>query len=96
VVEVVYEREPIPQAVDTARIASIDIGVNNLAAITTNTAGFIPRLVNGRPMKSTNQYYNKRKAELQARLPKEQDWTDRLERMTIKRTRRLCHDLPIL
>ncbi len=92
VVEVVYERETTQAPVNPALIASIDIGVNNLAAITSNKAGFAPRLVNGRPMKSVNQYYNKRKAELQ-KFVKNDHWTARMERMTAKRTRRIDHYL---
>ena len=40
VVEVVYDRAPNPQPVDPALIASIDIGVNTLAAIPSNKPGF--------------------------------------------------------
>ena len=90
VVEVVYERKEIQAPVNPALIASIDIGVNNLVALTSNKVGFTPRLVNGRPLKSTNQYYNKRKAELQKRLGTT-GTTNRMERMTIKRTRRIDH-----
>jgi putative transposase len=93
VVEVVYGRASEQASVDPALMASIDIGVNNLATITSNKVGFVPRIVNGRPLKSTNQFYNKRKAELQSILPKGQDWTARMERMTIKRTRRIEHYL---
>jgi putative transposase len=93
VVEVIYEREVSPCPVNPALMASIDIGVNNLAAVTSNKVGFVPRLVNGRPLKSLNHFYNKRRAELQAQLPKEQDWTERLERMTNQRNRRIDHSL---
>jgi putative transposase len=93
VVEVIYEHAIESAPVNPALMASIDIGVNNLAAVTSNKVGFVPRLVNGRPLKSINQFYNKRKAELQAQLPKEQDWTDRLERMTNQRNRRIDHYL---
>lgn len=92
VVEVVYEHKETQANVDPALIASIDIGVNNLAALTSNKVGFVPRLVNGRPLKSTNQYYNKRKAELQKRLGIT-GTTARIERMTNKRTRRIDHYL---
>ena len=92
VVEVVYERAETQTSVHPALIASVDIGVNNLVALTSNKVGFIPRLVNGRPLKSTNQYYNKRKAELQKRLGTT-GTTNRMERMTNKRTRRIDHYL---
>jgi putative transposase len=42
VVEVVHERPLIPQPVDPTRIASVDIGVNNLAAIASNKSGALP------------------------------------------------------
>jgi len=88
VVEVVYERKETQAAVEPALVAAIDIGVNNLAALTSNKVGFLPRLVNGRPLKSTNQYYNKRKAALQQKLGTT-GTTNRMERMTAKRTRRI-------
>jgi putative transposase len=87
VVEVIYERAPDPQPVDPARIASVDIGVNNLAAITSNQPGFAPLLVHGRPLKSLNQFYNKRRAELQSRLPAEQFTSHALDALTDYRTR---------
>jgi putative transposase len=59
VAEVVYEREPVPAAVNPSRCAGVDIGPNNLAALTSNKVGFAPRIVNGRPVKSINQFYNK-------------------------------------
>jgi putative transposase len=92
VVEVVYERAETQAPVNPALMASIDIGVNNLVALTSNKGGFVPRLVNGRPLKSTNQYYNKRKAELQKKRGTP-GTTNRMERMTIKRTRRIDHSL---
>ncbi len=90
VVEVVYEREETQASVNPTLMASIDIGVNNLVALTSNKPGFAPVLVNGRPLKSTNQYYNKRRAELQKKLG-HPGTTARMERMTIKRTRRIDH-----
>ena len=52
----------------------------------------MPRLVNGRPIKSTNQFYNKRRAELQEALG-HPGTTTRMERLTTKRTRRINHYL---
>jgi putative transposase len=92
VIEVVYEQEEIQTNGDRSLVAAVDIGVNNLVALTSNKMGFVPRLVNGRPLKSTNQYYNKRKAELQSKL-KDTGFTTRMERMTRKRTRRIDHYL---
>ncbi|HEY7341447.1 MAG TPA: transposase [Ktedonobacterales bacterium] len=87
VVEVVYERDPEPQPVDPTLIASIDVGVNTLAAITSNKPGFVPLLVNGRPLKSLNQSYNKRYAQQQACLPEDQFTSRALDHLTDHRTR---------
>jgi len=90
VVEVIYGKEPTQADVNPAYYAGIDIGINNLATVASNAPGFQPVIVNGRPVKSTNQFYNKRKAELQKKLGKT-GTTKRMERMTKKRNRRIDH-----
>jgi putative transposase len=54
VMEIVYEQAVKPAPVNLAYYASIDIGMNNLAALTSNKPGFQPVNVNGRPVKSIN------------------------------------------
>ena len=88
VVEVVYNREIEQKPVDKSLVASIDIGVNNLVALTSNKGGFIPRLVNGRPMKHVNQFYNKQREHFQKKMKKQYN-SHRLDRITNKRTRRI-------
>ena len=68
--EVIYECSVTPADVDPARVAAVDIGLNTLAAVTFNQPGLAPFLVNGRPLKAINQWYNQRRAHLQAKLPK--------------------------
>ncbi len=92
-VEVVYEQQETQANVDPCLMGSVDIGVNNLVALTSNKVGFVPRLVNGRPIKSVNQFYNKRKATLQEKLGKDTRFTPRMEHITLKRTRRIDHYL---
>jgi putative transposase len=92
VVEVIYERAIVPAVVDPALRAGVDIGIDNLAAIASDKPGFVPRVVNGRPIKSINQFYNKRKAELQSRLGCP-GTTARMQRLTTRRTRRIDHYL---
>jgi len=70
-------------------VASIDIGVNNLAAITTNQVNVRHILINGRPLKSINQYYNKTKANLQSKLPKKQKSSNRIKLLTDKRNNKI-------
>jgi putative transposase len=92
VVEVVYEREPVPAAVHPTLCAGVAIGLNTLAALTSNKAGFVPRMVNGRPVKAINQFYNKRKAHLQHKLGTT-GTTAQMERLTAHRTRQIDHYL---
>src|SRR5215469_11060475 len=96
VVEVVYQKEADPKPVDRSLVAAIDLGVNILAAITSNKVGFVPRLVSGKPIKSLNQFYNKQRAHHQKRLSKGQNprTTSRaLDQVTTKRNRRVQHYL---
>ncbi|MEG4306690.1 transposase [Microcoleus sp. D3_18a_C4] len=81
VIEVIYD-EPEPTASDDKFVASIDLGLNNLAALTSNQPGFIPLLINGRPLKSINQFYNKRKARLQSQLKGSRKSSPRIQRLT--------------
>ncbi|MGG0185645.1 RNA-guided endonuclease InsQ/TnpB family protein, partial [Bacillus rhizoplanae] len=63
-VEIVAEQpESTSEHVDNNRYMSIDLGIDNIATITTNT-GATPVLVKGNVIKSINQYYNKQKAHL--------------------------------
>lgn len=96
VVEVIYTCASREAAVDPALFVAVDIGVNVLAMLTSNKAGFVPQLVNGRPLKAVNQFYNKQRADGQRRLARASDkrQTSRfLEAITTKRTRRIMHDL---
>lgn len=71
---------------DNWQYMSIDLGLDNLAAIVTNT-GLKPILINGKGLKSNNQYYNKKKAYYQsiAKQMNEKNYTARLHRLTLKR-----------
>jgi putative transposase len=88
VVEVIYEQAPLQTAVDPALHIGCDIGIDNLATLASDKPGFVPRIVNGRPVKSVNQFYNKRRAELQSQLGRE-GTSQRMERNTTRRTRRI-------
>jgi len=51
---------------DKSRKAGVDLGVNNLIALATDQQDLCPVLVNGKPLKSINAWYNKRAAALRA------------------------------
>ena len=95
VVEVIHTKEPVQANVDPAFCVGIDLGVTNLAAIASNRMGWVPRLVNGRPIKAWNQWYNKRIKALKLKLPKEdrERVTRQMERITNTRNRQIHHYL---
>ena len=84
VIEVIYEKEVAAQEKLEKQewIASIDLGVEVLMAVTSNQPGFVPLLINGRPLKSLNQFYNKRLAFLQSQLKGSRKHSRRTERLT--------------
>ena len=61
VVEVVYEKKENDLNLNKSNILSIDLGLNNFCTCVSNV-GVKPFIVNGRIIKSFNQWYNKTKA----------------------------------
>jgi len=91
IMEIVYEVE-IPDIQETKidRVASIDLGVDNLVTMT-NNIGKQPIIINGKIIKSINQYYNKRLAQEKHKLKirHEIDWSQKLDIITFKRYQRI-------
>ena len=89
IIKATFNVETNQEDLNNDKIASIDIGVNNLAAITTNQAEIQHILINGRPLKSINQYYNKTNAKLKSKLSKGTYKSKRLNNLTDKRTNKI-------
>ncbi|MED3844433.1 transposase [Geobacillus stearothermophilus] len=90
IIEVVYKKE-IPDMIHEGnRVVGIDLGLNNFATIV-NNIGETPIVINGKGIKSINQYYNKQKAYFQSILKKQNglDWSKRLEKITLKRNNKI-------
>ena len=68
-------------------ISAIDLGLNNLATVTFNN-GEQPLLINGRPIKSINQFYNKKKSKLQSKL-KNKHTSKNIKKLTNKRNNKI-------
>ena len=86
VLEIVYEIE-IPDAItESKNIIGIDLGLNNFATLT-NNVGALPIVINGKGIKSYNQYWNKQKNKSSSDLKKRhnKNWSNKLERFTQKR-----------
>ena len=86
VVEIIYNVE-YELKEDNKRYASIDLGLNNIAALSSNVCNSI--LYNGRPLKSINRYYNKHKAELQSKLGSNKYTSKRINRLTFRRNNKI-------
>ena len=83
VIEVLYKVEDIESLSDNERYASIDLGLNNLATVSSNVIK--PFIVNGKPLKSINQYYNKRVSKLKSKLKNGKKSSSRIKNITDKR-----------
>lgn len=90
VVEVVYNIEVPEIKADNQRYIGIDIGVNNLATVC-NSISDKAFIINGKPLKSVNQYYNKAIShykEMAKRMNKA-DYSKRMDRLTEKRNSKI-------
>lgn len=86
-IQYVYEIEEENLNLNQAETLAIDVGLENLATcISTVGTSF---LMNGRAIKSINRLWNKRRAELQSRLPKNQHTSSLIRRLTLKRNNRV-------
>ena len=87
ILEVVYEKEEKQLLPNNGRYAAIDLGLNNLATVCSNVEK--PFIINGRPLKSINQRWNKHKANLQSRLKDNRKISKQLALVTEKRNNRV-------
>lgn len=90
VMEIVYEIEIPDVKIESNRIASVDLGVNNLVTMT-NNIGLNPIIINGKGIKSINQHYNKRLAKEKSllKIRHNKDWSNKLDTITFKRYQRI-------
>ncbi|MGL4911517.1 MAG: RNA-guided endonuclease InsQ/TnpB family protein [Romboutsia sp.] len=88
--EIVYSIDKKEAIIESKNICGIDIGVNNLATLT-NNIGKSPIVINGKILKSINQYYNKTKAQITSDLMKRHNksWSNKLEKLNNKRNNRV-------
>ncbi|MGG3161539.1 transposase [Geobacillus stearothermophilus] len=90
VIEVVYKKEIPDMTHESNRVVGIDLGLDNFATMV-NNIGETPIVINGKGIKSINQYYNKQKAYFQSILKKQNglDWSKRLEKITLKQNNKI-------
>ena len=91
VIEVIYEiKENQPK--QNQRVASIDLGLNNLATVVTND-GDNPILISGKKIKSINQYYNKMTSKQKSLLPNNIFTSKSLDRLWLKRNNKISYEM---
>ncbi|MGO1528018.1 MAG: RNA-guided endonuclease InsQ/TnpB family protein [Senegalia sp. (in: firmicutes)] len=91
-IEIVFELNIKPKAISETpeRIFGIDLGIDNFATIV-NNVGENPIIINGKAIKSINQYYNKKRAHYYSILRKGKSQnqglfnSNRLNRIDLKR-----------
>jgi putative transposase len=86
-INIIYKHEEKPLKLNNNKYCSIDLGLNNLMTLTSNETN--PVLVNGRPLKSINQYFNKLKAKYQSELPKNVYSSKKITKLTEKRNNKI-------
>ena len=85
VIEVGYNKEVVEKIKSKEKFAAIDIGLNNLVTVTfSDEKGFI---VNGKPLKSINQYFNKKYSQLKSK--QNQSVSRRMQRLSDKRSNKI-------
>ena len=82
VIEIIYKIE-IKDKQRNLKYASIDLGINNLATLT--SPEFNPKIYNGRPLKSINQFANKKIAKYQSGLKEKQYTSNKIDYIRMRR-----------
>ena len=90
VCELIYEKEINDKTSSTGKVASIDLGLENLftVAFNYNKKGISFK---GTKLKSINQYFNKEKSKLQSLLPKNEYCSKRILHLFYKREEQLSN-----
>lgn len=85
-IEIVYKR--VEKINWDGGLSSVDLGINNLGTMVTNKSCFI---INGKDLKSINQYYNKKKSKIQSELEIKhgRKSSNKLNRLTNKRNNKI-------
>lgn len=90
IAEVVYRVDDVEELIDNGRYVGIDLGLDNFVTIT-NNCGLIPLVINGKGLKSMNQYYNKQMSHYKsiAKRVNKLDYTNRMRNLTLKRNNKV-------
>ena len=90
VVEIVYKINDIVPMLDNNKYISIDLGLDNCVTVV-NNCGLKPFVINGKGLKSINQYYNKQVSYYKSISKRMNglDYTNRISKITNKRNNKV-------
>lgn len=63
---ILYSVPKVPLKEDNNRVLGIDLGLNNLMSVVSNTTDFRPVIYDGKPLKAINQFCNKQVSKLKS------------------------------
>lgn len=63
---ILYSVPKVPLKEDNGRVLGIDLGLNNLMSVVSNTTDFRPLIYDGKPLKAINQFCNKQVSKLKS------------------------------
>ena len=86
IIEIIYNKEYTLKE-NNNRFGSIDLGLNNLATLTSNACQSM--IYDGRKLKSINHFYNKRRGQLQSKLIRNKHTSKRIQRLTNRRNNKI-------
>jgi putative transposase len=82
IIEIIY-KVTLPEPIKSRNYLSIDLGLNNLATVTNNFRDKF-FIINGKSLKSINQFYNKKLAQFKSKLTNSET-SNRIQQLTNKR-----------
>lgn len=85
-IEVVYNKQEKSLQEYNGNWMGIDLGMNNLATCASNKSAII---YNGKPLKTINHFFNKRRSKLQSQLTLNKHSSKRIERLIFKRNNKI-------
>ena len=87
VLEIVYNKKEKDLVSDNGNYLGVDLGLNNLASCVSNNG--LCFIVNGKPLKSINQYYNKKVSFLKSKLKDNKQVSKQIISLTNKRNNKI-------
>lgn len=92
VIEIIYEKKDVThENIKKENVLMIDLGLNNIVTAIDNV-GNRPFIINGRILKSVNQYFNRKKAKLMSYIGN-RGTSKRIEKLTHKRNNKVSDSL---